>query len=334
MRFGVVLRHTGAFDDAIGYFRQLAHHSEISGDQESYAIAYHNIAMCQTGKHESLQAVISLIRQKDVADMFNLEDLQADALQELGCILLQEGQQWEAEECYASACKYNTYLYCKHLLRVDFLISNTLFADEQFSRLEQIYKPPHSHCNNNLAMWGISAGQRLWSRFAGLVRNDSYEDISALMEWKNRREALPAVRRPNYSVEDIEETFARYDPAQYLIEDTTEASSVENRSRSLSPSEEEEHGSDSDPTSPLYGLRKSFRNSDYDDTDVVPVSSGVQFADYTDGFMSDYTEGEGERDSPVDNPLYKRSIANRMSRMGTSLGDAMKSRKSLTFPTL
>ena len=112
IRFGSVLRHNGAYDDAIGYFEQLVHHAIITSDQESLAIAYHNIAMCQMGQHKSVEAVASLVKQKDIADLFHIEDLEADALHELGFLLLQEGQVWEAEECFSAACKFNYCTIC------------------------------------------------------------------------------------------------------------------------------------------------------------------------------------------------------------------------------
>jgi hypothetical protein len=55
--------------------------------------------------HQPVLAIQSLIKQKDVAGMFKLNELEADALQELGFLLLQEGQLWESEEAFMNACK-------------------------------------------------------------------------------------------------------------------------------------------------------------------------------------------------------------------------------------
>jgi tetratricopeptide (TPR) repeat protein len=336
MRFGVVLRHTGAFDDAISYFKQLAHHSEITGDQETYAIAFHNIAMCHMGKHESLEAVSSLIKQKEISDMFKLEDLQADALQELGMILLQEGQQWESEECYASACKHiNTLSMCLYNYVHKYKITNSkskcIFLDESFERLEKKIKPPHSHCNNNLAMWGISAGQKLWSRFTGLIRGDQYDDICGLMEWKNRRATLPGVARPNYDTQYIEDVYKEFNPEAYEDEDTTGGF--------VTASEEDgSRGSGSSPGSADKKIRRSvvFQDNlqmmdEEGESDIVPIHIHNDPDDYE--FLSDYNSGgEDRRISQNQEALYRKISAKRSSSMNRSLSIAMEERKSLSFP--
>ena len=48
-RFGMVLRHVGAFDDAARYFVQLQNHALFSGDLATEAIAYHNLGLCSIG---------------------------------------------------------------------------------------------------------------------------------------------------------------------------------------------------------------------------------------------------------------------------------------------
>lgn len=48
-RFGIVLRHVGAFEDAMAYFHQLQQHANLSGDVATEAIAYHNIGLCYIG---------------------------------------------------------------------------------------------------------------------------------------------------------------------------------------------------------------------------------------------------------------------------------------------
>lgn len=48
-RFGIVLRHVGAFDDAMGYFHQLQQHAFMIGDVATEAIAYHNLGLCYNG---------------------------------------------------------------------------------------------------------------------------------------------------------------------------------------------------------------------------------------------------------------------------------------------
>lgn len=48
-RFGIVLRHVGAFEDAMAYFDQLQQHANIIGDIATQAIAFHNIGLCYIG---------------------------------------------------------------------------------------------------------------------------------------------------------------------------------------------------------------------------------------------------------------------------------------------
>jgi len=49
VKFGLVLRHSGAFDDAFKYFEELEHHGKVIGDYVSEAIAFHNLGMCMVG---------------------------------------------------------------------------------------------------------------------------------------------------------------------------------------------------------------------------------------------------------------------------------------------
>jgi len=88
-------------------------------------------------KHESMEALECLTKQKEIADKSGIMDLQADALEELGLILLQEGQLWESEECYASA--YECFKAAE---------------SEKTTNYEE-------HCQRNFGMWGIAAGHQL-----------------------------------------------------------------------------------------------------------------------------------------------------------------------------
>lgn len=49
MRYGVVLRHCGQFDEAMIYFQHMIHHAEITGNQEAYAIGLQHVAHCLIG---------------------------------------------------------------------------------------------------------------------------------------------------------------------------------------------------------------------------------------------------------------------------------------------
>jgi len=76
LRFGIVLRHAGEHREAIKYFKQLSDHSEITGDNETFAIAQHNIAISHMAKHESMEALECLTMQKEIADTSGIMDLQ------------------------------------------------------------------------------------------------------------------------------------------------------------------------------------------------------------------------------------------------------------------
>lgn len=213
LRFGIILRHAAEYDDSIKYFKQLSNHSEVTGDNETFAIAQHNIAMSHMAKHESLQALECLTTQKEIADVNGIVDLQSDALEELGLILLQEGQLWESEECYASA--YEGFKSIEH----------------KGGNHGGNMKTYHQHCDRTFGMWGIAAGHQLWSRFAGLARSDTYQSVAGLIDWKCRRTLFPKVPRPNYKADRIEDV---YDP--YHIEEDDDG---------------EENEGDEDTTSPL-----------------------------------------------------------------------------------
>ena len=49
MRFGVVLRQTNQFDEALVYFDQMVRHAELSGDHDAFAIGLQNMAHCYVG---------------------------------------------------------------------------------------------------------------------------------------------------------------------------------------------------------------------------------------------------------------------------------------------
>jgi Tfp pilus assembly protein PilF len=49
VRFGLVLRHSGAHEDALKYFEHLQQHAISSSDFITEAIAYHNIGLCLIG---------------------------------------------------------------------------------------------------------------------------------------------------------------------------------------------------------------------------------------------------------------------------------------------
>jgi len=133
------------------------------------------------------------------------KQFQADALEELGLILLQEGQLWESEECYASA--YECF--------------KTAERDATKTRSY------HNHCMRNFAMWGIAAGHQLWSRYAGLARNGSFELVERLIEWKHRRTPLPKVPRPDYAAQRVADVWIPYHLEDVGLDDDEDEETVE-----------------------------------------------------------------------------------------------------------
>jgi hypothetical protein len=180
-------------------------------------------------------------------------------------------------------------------------------------------------------MWGISAGQKLWSRFTGLIRGDQYDDICGLMEWKNRRAALPGVARPNYDTQYIEDVYKEFNPEAYEDEDTTGGF--------VTASEEDgSRGSGSSPGSADKKIRRSvvFQDNlqmmdEEGESDIVPIHIHNDPDDYE--FLSDYNSGgEDRRISQNQEALYRKISAKRSSSMNRSLSIAMEERKSLSFP--
>lgn len=84
------------------------------------------------------------MQEQEVSVENKLTDLEGDSYSELGYLLLQEGQLWEAEECHAIG----------------------------YSKFQSFSDMSESHRESEWILSAISAGAKLWPRFAGLCRED------------------------------------------------------------------------------------------------------------------------------------------------------------------
>jgi hypothetical protein len=117
----------------------------------------------------------------DIASGFKMHDLEADAMHEIGHLLLQEGYLWESEECYA-------------------------VSYEDFQTMEHI----GSHRDSSWVLLSISSGHKLYGRFASLCRGNSPWDLYTILDWKCSRRGLRPTNRPNYKPELISKAYEPY----------------------------------------------------------------------------------------------------------------------------
>lgn len=114
--------------------------------------------------------------QKEKAE--NIADVGAEAMQGIGNTLMSEGQTLEAKECFHASLR-------------------------DFDWSAKVLGTPERWTDETWALDGLSRGQDLWGRFAGLARQKLPSDLRALIKYKNAREALPIVGRPSYEVSRV-----------------------------------------------------------------------------------------------------------------------------------
>jgi hypothetical protein len=212
-----------------------------------------------------------------------------------------------------------------------------------FERAEKKQVPPVSHCEHNWAMYGVAAGHKLWSQFCGLCKSDRYDDVECLMDWKNTREVLEKVSRPDYTAQRWEDVLQEV--YNQFPDGSDEYSSRLSSARTITPA-----SSGSTRGVPIVSDVKiihktvvGFKGTHSglvdvqvlreNSTDDIPPwgnddddgEEEVEVGD--DEYVSDYRLNNSEIE-------YKKVSAKRHSSMNRSLGAEMESRKTLAFPLL
>ncbi|ODM98797.1 hypothetical protein Ocin01_07874 [Orchesella cincta] len=210
-RFGIVLRHVGAYEDAMRYFQQLQQHANFIADPATEAIAYHNMGLCYigwvwAGMMNAVEALECFAQQKELASIVLVRELEGNSMQEIGHVLLQEGHLWEAEEAYAKA--YEDFHYAE--------AARKLISDDRKSVDASSNQHPNhesmNRCEVSWAMFGVAAGHKLWSRHAGLCRSGKSPDLRSVLQFKCGRKPLNPVGRPDYNFEEISEMKRPWEP--------------------------------------------------------------------------------------------------------------------------
>lgn len=99
---------------------------------------------------------------------------------------------WEAEECYVVAFES---FYGAHASRNSMLSNTKEFAGRKSSggNRSSNHHESLNRCDMAWGMAGVSAGQKLWCRLAGLCQSAKPRDLIAVMGFKCGRKPLRSV---------------------------------------------------------------------------------------------------------------------------------------------
>ncbi|CAG7837104.1 unnamed protein product [Allacma fusca] len=201
--YGILLRTKQSFEEAIQVFQQLTHESMVHGDHDAQAIALGNIGACLHGQGIPDEALKWLVTQNELSHEKHLKELEADSIEKLGYILLEEGHVVEAEQAiYEAFLKYSASDLTQSSKPVvapednpeeeenyfEETVPKTQFPDEP---PHNVYQPLKTETLTD-ASWvyaGIAAGQSQWGRLAGLCRqsHSNSRALESVLDWKHHR---------------------------------------------------------------------------------------------------------------------------------------------------
>lgn len=156
---------------------------------------------------KSVDALDCFAKQRELATQIQTKELEGNSMHEIGHLLLQEGHLWEAEECYLVAFE-NFY----NATKARHSLNHTYHPSQHSNKTggDQGHHDPENHHHESVnrteiawAMAGVAAGQKQWSRLAGLCRSEEAKDLRSVVQFKCGRKPLSSVGRPDYTVQDI-----------------------------------------------------------------------------------------------------------------------------------
>ncbi|CAL8072315.1 unnamed protein product [Orchesella dallaii] len=137
------------------------------GDKEALAMVMNRYGRENKRCKKVVPALDYFTQEWEIASQNNFPELKAESLQDLGHLLLEEGDLWQADECLS-----HSYSLFRETKRKD---------------------TPNELADLSWAMNGVSRGMHLWSRYSGLLRTGYQQDLRHILKWRCNRKPLPVV---------------------------------------------------------------------------------------------------------------------------------------------